>query len=105
MRAVLKYGEAGLPLDLPETPGFLGVLSPTEAKALTDPEQAVARSLERPLGSLPLEEIARGRRSACVVVSDVTRPVPNALLLPPILETLARAGVPRAATLILEREA
>jgi nickel-dependent lactate racemase len=30
-----------------------------------------------------------------IVISDITRPVPNRVLLPPILETIAAAGVPR----------
>src|SRR5205823_12331250 len=30
-----------------------------------------------------------------VVISDKTRPVPNGVVLPPILETLERAGIPR----------
>jgi nickel-dependent lactate racemase len=36
-----------------------------------------------------------------VVISDVTRPVPNPLLLPPVLETLEAAGIPRDRILIL----
>ena len=42
---------------------------------------------------LPLSNLARGRGNACVVISDVTRPVPNAVILPPILETLEAGGI------------
>jgi nickel-dependent lactate racemase len=45
--------------------------------------------------------LARSRTNACVVISDVTRPVPNATLLPPILSTLEASGIPRQAILIL----
>ena len=58
-------------------------------------------SLARPTGTPPLGQLARGRRNACVVISDVTRPVPNRVLLPPILETLEAAGIPRREILIL----
>jgi nickel-dependent lactate racemase len=36
-----------------------------------------------------------------VVISDVTRPVPNAVLLPPLLTTLQRSGIPRERITIL----
>jgi nickel-dependent lactate racemase len=101
MQVTLKYGHDGLPVEIPWTPGFQGVLEPSEPDPLPDPAGAAARCLERPLASKPLAEVARGRRSAVVVVSDGTRPVPNPVLLPPILDTLARAGIPREETLIL----
>ena len=40
-------------------------------------------------------ELARGRRDAVVVISDKTRPVPNGIVLPPILRTLEAAGIAR----------
>jgi len=101
MKVVLRYGSEGLPVDLPETPGFAGVLEPSSPPALADPAAEVARRLGEPLASPPLADLARGRRSACVVVRDVTRPVPNALLLPPLLHTLEEAGVPREGILLL----
>ncbi|MBI5016084.1 MAG: nickel-dependent lactate racemase [Deltaproteobacteria bacterium] len=101
MQVTLKYGHTGLVVEFPETPGFLGVLAPSEPPPLADPPADVARSLADPIRSASLADIARGRRSACVVVSDVTRPVPNPLLLAPILRTLGEAGVPRDETLIL----
>jgi nickel-dependent lactate racemase len=101
MRALLKYGTEGLALDFPETPGFQGVIAPSEAVPLEDPATEVARSLQQPRGCEALARIAAGRQSACVVVSDVTRPVPNPLLLGPILQTLEAAGVPPERTLIL----
>lgn len=54
-----------------------------------------------PQSGPPLTELARGKKSACVVISDITRPVPNRLLLPPLLETLLAAGVPREGITLL----
>lgn len=48
-----------------------------------------------------MAELARGRQSACVVISDVTRPVPNAVILPPLLATLEQNGIPRERIVIL----
>jgi nickel-dependent lactate racemase len=101
MNVALKYGTAGLRLALPETPGFQGVLAPTEPGVVPAPGNAVAKALAEPIGGRPLAELARGRKSACIVVSDVTRPVPNPVLLPPILAILSDAGIPRERTVIL----
>ena len=60
-----------------------------------------ARGLPQPTGTPPLAELAAGARDACVVICDVTRPVPNELILPPVLQTLEAAGIPRDEILIL----
>lgn len=97
----LKYGREGLRVDLPETPGLVGVLEPRHQPAVPDPLRAVVESLAEPISSAPLVELARGRANAVIVVSDNTRPVPNTLLLPPILSALESAGVPSDAITIL----
>lgn len=101
MRIRLKYGEEGLDLEFPETPNFAGVLYPQEAEVLPMPEEAVRLSLSRPIESVPLTELARGRTDAVIVISDITRPVPNALLLPIIIQHLETAGIPSAKITIL----
>jgi len=101
MQIRLKYGETGLNLEFPETPNFVGVLYPQEAEVLTDPEEAVQQSLATPIESAPLQELARGKSDAVIVISDITRPVPNALLLPIIIQHLEAAGIPSAKITIL----
>ena len=68
---------------------------------LPDPAAAVARALAAPVGAPPLAEGARGRRSACILICDITRPVPNGLFLGPLIRTLLDAGVPRAGVTVL----
>lgn len=101
MRVRLDYDRTGLEVDLPDERLIGPPLDLSPAPALEDPGRAVREALERPIGTRPLAELARGRRNACVVFCDVTRPVPNALLLPPILETLHQAGIPRERILLL----
>jgi nickel-dependent lactate racemase len=48
-----------------------------------------------------LAELAKGKKTACIVVCDITRPVPNSFLLPPMLRTIEAAGVPRSGITIL----
>jgi len=57
--------------------------------------------LEEPVGAPALRSMARGRRDAVVVISDITRPVPNPRILPPLLATLEEAGIRREAISIL----
>jgi len=100
MRVRLEYGRTGLEVELPAE-RVVRTLSYKDATPLADPEAALRAVLAQPNGTPPLAELARGRRDACIVISDITRPVPNRLLLGPVLETLEAAGIPRERILIL----
>jgi nickel-dependent lactate racemase len=100
MRITLDYGRTGLEVDLPEE-RVVGPLAIRPARPLPDTAAAVAEALAHPIGTAPLAELARGRRNACVLVCDVTRPVPNRLILPPLLRTLREQGIARDDILLL----
>ena len=100
MRVQLAYGRTGWEADLPDRT-VVKCLGYRPATPLADPAAAVAHAIRQPCGTPPLGELARGRRTACVVVSDITRPVPNRVLLPPVLETLQASGIGRDRILIL----
>lgn len=100
MKIHLSYGKNGLDVEIPEK-NLLGILSFGASKPLTNPEEAIARSLREPIGSPPLAELAAKKRSACIVVCDITRPVPNKQLLPPVLQTLEENGIARECVTIL----
>src|SRR5271165_5729641 len=100
MRIQLDYGRTGLEVELPDD-RLVGPLSIRPAVPLSDPEKAIADAIDRPIASRPLAELARGRRNACILICDVTRPVPNGLILPPILGILEAQGIARKNILIL----
>lgn len=100
MITTLRYGRDGLRVELPDE-RVSQVLRQRPAPALDDPRGATRAALAEPIKSAPLADIARGRRDACIVVSDITRPVPNAVILPPLLEALAEAGLPPGRVTIL----
>lgn len=56
---------------------------------------AVEKALDNPIGSRPLYEVARGRKSAGIVIDDISRPTPGWLLVPLILRRLEEAGLCR----------
>ncbi len=96
----LRYGREGLSVCLPDR-NVKHVLRLNAGASLPDVEQAAAVALRAPLETAPLAELARGRRDACLVIPDLTRPLPGSRLLPPILEALASAGLAREDILLL----
>jgi nickel-dependent lactate racemase len=100
MRVKLEYGKKGLYAELPDD-RVVRTLRYKDAPPLPDPQAALRHVLEHPRGTPPLAELARGRRDACVVICDITRPVPNELILRPLLATLEAAGIPRERITIL----
>lgn len=92
MKLHLPYGEHGIDAEVPET---ATVLRPEQVAALGDPTSAVGAAIDAPVAGPPLRRIVRAGQRAAIVVSDVTRPVPNEIILPPILETLEAGGVRR----------
>ncbi len=100
MRTRLDYGKTGLEVELPDA-NVIGVLGLSPATPLPDPTAAVHAALREPIGARSLAELARGKEQACIVICDITRPVPNRVLLPPILQTLREAGLGPARTTIL----
>jgi nickel-dependent lactate racemase len=100
MHITLDYGRVGLDVELPDE-RVVGPLAIRAAVPLSDPRAAVEAALVRPIASRPLSELARGRRTACVLICDITRPVPNSVILPPLLRTLEDADIERGDILIL----
>ena len=93
------YGKKIVELRLPSS---IPSLELKFLNALPDPEQVIAAALVNPIESNPLAELAHGRKTACVVISDFTRPVPNKIILPPLLRTLETAGLnPRDITILI----
>ena len=96
----LDYGRTGLRVSLPAN-RVVGPLQIRQVPVLENPERSVEEALRSPIASAPLSELAKGRDNACILVCDITRPVPNATLLRPILKTLHEAGIPSEKVLIL----
>jgi len=94
----LLFGEKTVDLKLPESTVLLEM---KEMEALPNPSGAILEALSHPIESPPLREIAQGRKNACVVISDFTRPVPNKIILPPLLKEIEQSGINREDITIL----
>ncbi len=96
----ILYGQSGLRVPLPRT-ARATVIRKRHLQKLSDPLGAVRDALEHPVAAPPYATLARGRRSACILICDVTRPVPNHLFLRPLIEGMLAAGVPRECITVL----
>ena len=98
MKITMDYGTEGLEIELPKSATVLGMC---DTPALKTVNRAIEKSLLEPIESPSLRELARGAKDACVVISDITRPVPNKIILPPILRILEQEGIAREDIVLL----
>ncbi len=92
MNVNMKYGKTGLSLDLP---GDIDVtlIQKKAMPVLKNPEGAIKAVFAAPVNSKKLREEAKGCRSCCILICDITRPVPNGHILPQLIKELIEAGM------------
>jgi len=100
MKVTLAYGKSGLDVKLPDE-NIVKILKMKSSKPIENPLDVLPEMLENPISTSPLSQLASEKKSACVVICDITRPVPNQILLPPILSSLGIGGIPREKITIL----
>lgn len=100
LQTTFAFGKTGLAVSLPDGPQY-DVAELRSAEPLTDVAAALAKALDHPIGCRPLPELAAGKRTAAISVCDITRPAPNRVTLPPLLERLHAAGIPADGITIL----
>ena len=71
MRIKMDYGKTGLMVDLPNDK-VIGPLEIKNAIPLANQSQAISDALANPIGSKPLAEIAKGKKTACILICDIT---------------------------------
>lgn len=95
MKIQLPFGRKFLDLELNDLEHMIDVLTPRESTLYPiSPELKVETALSHPVGvSDPFCSVTRNTFVA-ITVNDKTRPVPNAILLPPLINKLGALGVP-----------
>ena len=93
MTVTLDYGRAGLPVALSGR-SVRHVLSLAPAPPLPDPASALRTALR----AAALSQCAAGKSNACIIICDITRPVPNQRILEQLLPLL---GIPLSQVTIL----
>jgi nickel-dependent lactate racemase len=97
----IAFGHRQLTVALPEgtQPTIIRKIS---LPKLGNQQQAIHQALEHPVAAEHFAELAKGRQSACILICDITRPVPNKLFLRPMIEGLiAGGGHPRNISILV----
>ena len=87
----IPYGKTHLTYDFP----YDGLLTSRvdQLKSEKSGLELVRQAMASPIGSPSLKELAAGKKSCTIIISDHTRPVPSRDILPPMLAEL-RSGNP-----------
>jgi len=107
VRIELPYGQTRQEADVP-APCVRAVLSPpghgSQATGPVSSDEQSARivhALDTPIGAPRLEDLAVGKRTATIITSDHTRPVPSHLTLPHLLARLRLRNPDIAVTILV----
>jgi len=92
MMLKFPYGKDFLELDVPEA-NLASVVESRLGKAAEDAEGEIVRALNNPIGSRRIEDLVKKEDRVALIVSDITRPAPNQLLVPPLIEALRKVGL------------
>jgi nickel-dependent lactate racemase len=98
---LLPWGTDEMQIALPEDWHVAGILEPASMPPVNDAGDEVHRSLGEPIGSPRLRDLARPGMKVALVIDDLSRPTPVALILPAVLEELARGGIAREAVTLV----
>lgn len=98
LRTKAWFGDDNLTIDFPDS-WHVFETGPQDRPDLTD--QDMRGLLARPIGALPLSDLARMRTRAAIVTDDLTRPTPAADLLPLLIQELKRGGMAESAMTII----
>jgi len=93
MNYYLNYSGSRLDFSLPPEWNVLSSQDCARAAVVEDTAQEVERALDNPIGTQPLELIARTGMKAALLFDDIQRATPAHIVLPAILNRLNRAGV------------
>jgi len=93
----LAYGKTGMKIELEDWLNVT-IVEPIYIPGLVEPEQALRQALRMPIGCPPLREFVETNETVAIIFCDITRPTPNHLILPAVLNELAHI-VPEQITL------
>lgn len=101
MKVDLSYGKSVLEVAVPSD-ARLTVIRKPSFPVPPSAQAVIEGALGSPIGCATLDELARGKQSACILICDITRPVPNGLFLRPMIRRLMAAGIaaPRITVLV-----
>lgn len=94
MKLSFGWGTAVQEVEVPDK-NLMGILTANEMEVGLTGSEEVARALRSPIGAPSIGEVVRPGEKIAIITSDITRPCPSWLILPPLLDELYAAGVDR----------
>ena len=88
----LPYGKTDVCVRVPAR-NLLGSIDPAQKQGVADPKAEIERAIKEPIGTKPLNEIAKPESKVAIVVDDASRKNPNDIMILPVLAELNAAGV------------
>lgn len=85
MKTELLYGKDGVLIDLPEDAFSI---EPKNLPRLKDVDGSILQALRNPIGTVPLRDSVKSTDTVSIVISDITRPTPNHILVPLLIQEL-----------------
>ena len=92
MELEFGFGNTVQKVSVPDK-NVIGVLHANEVKHELEGADEVRRALANPIGAPLLKEVVRPGEKVAIVTSDITRPMPTYVVMPPLLDSLYEAGV------------
>ncbi len=92
MELEFGFGNTVQKVSVPDK-NVIGVLHANEVKHELEGADEVRRALANPIGAPLLKEVVRPGEKVAIVTSDITRPMPTYVVMPPLLDALYEAGV------------
>ncbi|NHM31629.1 nickel-dependent lactate racemase [Neobacillus terrae] len=86
MKTNLLYGQNGLEVEIPDQ---AYIVEPKNLPGLENDREAIKQALRNPIGTSPLKEMVKSTDTVAIVISDITRPTPNHILVPLLIEELS----------------
>ena len=88
----LPYGRGTIRADIPEK-NLVSIVTPAAMDPIPEPKKTLADAIMNPMDTQSLTDLAQGRNSPCIIVSDSTRPTPSGIIAEESLRALNRAGI------------
>ena len=92
------YGKNGIEINL-DPSWNVDVFRPKKQKVIKNPVDIIRENIKDPIGSPPLLDIVKKKISSqrvCIVVNDITRPVPSHIILEALVKELNEYGISQA---------
>lgn len=96
----ILYGKDGYNLNIKKT-WEPSIIRKPQMPIIEKINQEVSSAFSNPLGCKSLKSLANKVSSACILVCDITRPVPNNLFIEKLIENLLEGGIKKEKILIL----